>query len=716
MKPLKPVIERSAGYGRDEAARDGFSLSALEDLLSDCQSQPEWRSRADIAHAYYDMGKQLTEAQKAKIKRDWGIEPRQTNLIHGVVNGVLGQEAKARTDIRVEADDDEHADVADVFSMRMKEAMREANSDMAVSEAYAGMVKGGIGWVEVSRASDPLDYPYRVTHIHRNEIWYDWRARHLGLNDGRWQVRKRWQDLDEAVALMPEFRQILESAVNGWDLLNLPEDSESSIILQRAWNNERRTRIVRDEWCDTARRRVKFYEVWYRVPAEVVVLQMSPTRRVMYDKANPLHVEAVSRGLVKVSKSITRQIRMALFAGPHRLIDVGTTRRNFPYVPFFAFRDDEDRSPYGLIEGMISPQDEYNERRQMVNWMLKARQIMVDNDALDRTFNTERDLEATAMRPDLFLVLNGKRQNANGVRIGNDLQMQAEQFEVMQDAKQLIQDVPKVFSSQLGNAPAGVTSGIANSLLIEQGIVAMGELNDNYRFGRKLVHEQLLDLIVEDHLDENMQVIVGTGTQRRAIVLNSWDPETGAPLNRVKDAPIRVGLSDVPASPAFRMQEQQQLATIIQGLATNPAALNILAPAYIEGSSLSNRQALADDLRRATGVPTANDRQAQAQAQQQAKQQAALAVELQTADAKATIAKKAADVRLTTAKAIEIETGAQINTRSAALAEHKQLVDEQAQARQRELDQAQQTQQTRQADQQAAGGNVIQEALAEALG
>ena len=307
--------------------------------------------------------------------------------------------SKARSDVRVEADDDDYADVADVLSQRMKEAQREANSDMGVSNAYAGMVKGGLGWVEVSRASDPLDYPYRVMDVHRSEIWYDWRARNLGLNDGRWQVRKRWEDLDEAVALMPQFKQILTSAVNGWNLLNLPDDNEMGSVLRNAWNNERQTRISRDEWVDTPRRRVKFFEVWYRVPAEVAVLQMTPTKRVVFDPQNPLHVEAVSRGRVKVSKSITRQVRMALFAGPHRLVDVATTRRNFPYVPFFAFRDDEDRSPYGLIEGMISPQEEYNERRQMVTWMLKARQILVDRDALDQEFNTFRDLEATRCVP-----------------------------------------------------------------------------------------------------------------------------------------------------------------------------------------------------------------------------------------------------------------------------------------------------------------------------
>lgn len=641
-RPLPPV-DRFAPSSRDEAEKDGYSLGALEQLVSDCIGQPDWRRRSDTAHAYYDMGKQLTDEQKRVIQVEMGIDPRQTNLVHGVINGVLGQEARARSEVRIEADDDDFEDTASVLSKSMHEARREACVDMAVSNGYAGQVKGGLGWVEVSRAMDPLDYAYRVQDVHRHEIWWDMRAKRLDLSDARWLCRKRWQDMDEAVAMMPEFREILRSAINGWDLVNLPEDEDN--ILYRSYNNERRTTIRRDEWCDTGRKRIKFYEVWYRVPAETVVLHTGPNKRVAYDEANPLHVEAVSRGRVKISRTVTRQVRMALFAGPHRLLDVATTRRCFPYVPFFAFRDDDDGSPYGLIEGMISPQDEYNERRQYINWMLKARQLVVDSDALDTDFNNVHDIARSVSRPDMVAVLNPGRRNTNGFKIGNDLTLQKEQIDVMQDAKQLIQEVPRIYSTQLGDAPSGVTSGIAINSLTEQGVMAMGELNDNYRFARKLVHEQILDLIIEDHLEEDLRVALGRGDTKRVVILNSWTPE-GAPLNRVKDAPIKVGLSDVPSSPAFRMQEQQQIAEMIRALGTNPAALNILAPVYIEGSSIENRKGIADDLRRATGQPVAGDKQAQQQAQamQQAQQQRAQ--QIQEAALQAEMADKASKVRL----------------------------------------------------------------------
>lgn len=643
---LPPPIDYGPSDSRlDEAAESGYSLLALQALLDDCRSQPDWRDRADKACRFYDMGKQLTPQKEAIIRRDWGIEPRQTNLIHGVINSVLGQEAKSRTDVRVEADEDKDADICDVFNLKLKQAARESSLDRAISDAYASMVKAGVGWLEVSRASDPLDYPYRARSIHRREIWYDMTGTDLGLDDAKWLVRKRWQDLDEAVALMPEHAELLKQAVHGWSDWNfatLDQEGWESSALTRGWSNERRTTIRRDEWCDTARRRVQFYEVWYRVPAEVVVMRVSPTRTVVFEPKNPLHAEAVARGVAKLSKSVTRQVRMALFAGPHRLIDTATPYRRYPYIPFFAYRDDEDRSPYGLIESMISPQEEYNERRQLFNWMLLAKQMIVDSDAADTKVNSIAEWKRAVMRRDFVAILNPDRRRDNALTIGTDVQAQSEQFKAMEDAKALVQEVARVYGTQLGDAPAGVTSGYAINSLVDQGQIAQGEMNDNYLSSRRMAYEAMMDLVVEDHMEENMRVVIGMGKHRREIILNTWDPQTGEPVNQVKDSQMRVGLAETPSSPAYRAQEQQQLSQIIQGLSAVPAAMAELAPAWLEGSTLSNRQALADRLRAALGVPDPSDQDGKAQAEQQAQAAQAQAQQVQQAALEAKMGRDAA--------------------------------------------------------------------------
>lgn len=637
MKPTTQYDDRAGDESRDFAAAGRFSLYALERMLRDCAEQPQWRLRAKLCAAYYD-GKQLTELQRWHIRQE-DLEERAINLIRPVINSVLGQEAKSRTDVKVEADDDSYADVAEVVSARLKEAERETTAHMAVSEGYASMVKKGLGWVHVSKNSDPLAYSYRVESVDVDEIWWDWRGQKgFSLRDGcRWLVRQRMVDLDEVEAAMPQHREVLRRSVNGWEnILELdgahvgaPEDIE----LAAAFDNERRFNInvARHDWIDSARKMIKLYEVWYRVPAEVVVMHLSPTRRVVYDPKDFRHVEAVARGLVKLTKGITSQVRFALYAGPHRLLDEGTDKRDFPYIPFFAFRDDEDKSPYGLIDGMIAPQDEYNERRLRIQWMLKARQIEMDSDALDTEYNTIADIADNVMRPDLVSILNPNRTNpGRGLTIKNQLSMQKEQFEVMADSKQLIQDTAGRYASQLGSRPAGVTSGIANSILVEQGEQSMGEMNDNYAFARRSVFEQLVGEIVSDHKAERMAVSVGTGKTKRVVVLNDWTPE-GMPINQVKDATIKTALADTPNTPAYRQQTQQQVAQIITALGTNPQAVAILAPAYVESTSLPNRQQVADDLRKATGQPLPGDKEGQAQAE--AMQQQALQQQQQNAQA-----------------------------------------------------------------------------------
>jgi hypothetical protein len=649
-KPIKPPGIEQPKPLRDKA-KGGFSLTALENLVGDCYAQPEWRARADLCCAYYD-DKQLTPEQRHAAMLE-GLVPRNINLIRPVINSVLGEEAKTRTDVKLSADDDVFADVSTFLSGRIKEATRETYSDLAISNGYAGQTKAGLGWVEVSRVADPLEYPYRVVDVHRNEIWYDWRAKDVALRDARWLVRKRWADLDEACANLPEFEELLTYAVNGWNPIMLA-DSEASAGMMEGYRNERQFQIRRDEWVETSRRRIKLYEVWYRVPVEVVVLRLSPTRRVPYDDNNPMHVEAVARHLVKVERGVSRQVRMALFAGPHRLKDVGTAMRHFPYVPFFAFRQDDDRRPYGMIDGMVAPQDEFNERRLRIQWMLKARQITVDSDALDEDYNTIEDLADMVMRPDMVVVQNPNRRNTTGFRVAADLSLQSEQFNVMNDSKQMIQEASGRYSTQLGNAPAGVTSGLAINSLMEAGQAAMGEMNDNYQLGRRLVHERLLDLIVEDHADAEMRVVIGNGGSKRAIVLNSFDPETKMPVNHVKDAPVKVGLAEVPNTPAFKMQQQQQIANIIGALAGNPAAVQVLTPSFIEATDLEDRTEVAKTLRKLSGLPQPGDQQGQAQAEQQQQQAAQAQAQAQQEHQAATIDLDKSTANLNNARAAEI--------------------------------------------------------------
>jgi hypothetical protein len=710
MRPLPTYDDRAGDASRDFAAAGKFSLYALERMLTDCVQQPQWRLRAKLCAGYYD-GKQVDEVRRQLLLAE-DVDERVVNLIRPIVNSVLGQEAKSRTDIRLEADSDDYADVAEVISMRLKEAERETYAHQAVSNAYGSMVKKGLGWLHVCRNSDPLAYPYRFEDVSLDEVWWDWRGQTGPRLDDRcrWLARMRMIDLDEVIAGYPDKREVLERSANGWDdfrmdasgLLGEPDE----IQLVDAFDNERRfnTMYRKWDWIDTARKMVKLVEVWYRVPATAVCLRLSPTRTVPYNAQDPRHVEAVSRGLVKVVKGVTSQVRRALYAGPHRLMDEGTTRKSFPYIPMFAYRDDADGSPYGLVDGMIAPQDDYNDRRHRIQWLLKSRQLWMDSDAVDPEFNSIKEVADAINRPDLVAILNPLRRNgAHAVRLENALEAQKEQFELLTRDEDNIQKAAGRYGSNLGNAQ--VQSGIANSLLIEQGEQSMGEMNDNYTYARRSAFEALVDLIVEDHSGERLAVPIGQGSSKRVVVLNDWqpqpvtgedgqpvmqpkvDPTTGQPVvdpatgqpamepvmgppmpvNMVSDATIVTGMAETPNTPAARMQTQQQLKEIIAALGQNPQALALLAPVYLEATSVDNRKEVANDLRRMSGLPLPGDRAGRQAAEQQQQQTLAKQQALNEQTAVANLDKTHADTALKQAQTHKTTAEAQALERRNAM-------------------------------------------------
>lgn len=640
---------------RDKATGDGgMDLYALENLLADIQNQPEWRSSADKCAAYHD-GKQL-DGQRLADMEETGEPKTIVNLIQRTINGALGNEAKVRLDWKANADAGTFTDVAEAINQQMQEAQRESWADMAISDAYSSQLRTGIGWVEVSRSPDPLAYPYRVKHVHRNEVWWDWRGGDLDFNSKRWVCRQQWTDLDEAESWFPQFKDTFRLGCHSGPITDaMAQQVLSSNTFDTLQSTRRSFTRMQEEWLDNSlRRRVRFYDAHYKVP-KIVVALVSGTRRQLFNPQNPLHVVLLQRGKAQLVKGPSFQIRRALFCGPFRLFDVATRLRRFPLIPFWCYRDDQDGSPYGLVHGMIDPQDEYNERRSRLRWLLKAKQVYVDNDALDQSMNTFQDLALEVMRPDGFFVMNANRKNVNGLKVEQNLQLSQEQVSVMQDAKQLIQDVPGIYSALLGNGGDGVKSGVALNSLVEQSITSLGETNDNYRMARRGVGEAVMDLIIEDMQTPNMQMEVGTGKKARVVVLNTFTPE-GMPLNHVEDAPVRIALSDVPSTPAQRQQQQQQIGNALSASGNDPIARAVLLPAYIESTDLENRDHYAKWLRSKYGVPEpgeqGGDDDPQAEAQAKAQQQVAQAgQELQLRGAAADVAKKEADAALTTAKA-----------------------------------------------------------------
>lgn len=633
------VVDRAtaADMAVEKRHDGGLPWLTLEKWVSDMRNQPSWRALADKCADYYD-GNQLTAEQLSEMESS-GMAPITANIVRPTVDVVLGMEAKTRQDWRVVSDSGEFQDVAEAKSCLLAEAERESKADRACSDAYASQIKAGIGWVEVSRSINPFEYSYRARAVHRREIWWDWRAKEPDLSDARFLLRRRWVDLDELIAIFPQHRELLEHVGTGqitFNRFDLTSEGCSEALVD-AHQRELRTTLDDMDWRNTERSMLCLSELWYRTWHRGHVIKIGG-RIVPVDTNNPIVAAAVVGGRVKVQPAVYSKVRLSWWVGPHRLEDIETKRRRFPYVPFWGFREDRTGIPYGLIRPMIDPQDEYNARRSKLMWLLSAKRVFADSDALDTNYNSFADVAKEVNRPDAMVILNPNRKQGSGIKIDTDHGLASQQFQVMGDAMQLLQQTAGVYQAMMGQTSAA-TSGLAINSLVEQGATTLAEINDNYRYARRIVGEMLMELIVEDIGGDPYEVSVGDGSGARAIVLNQPLPD-GSIANDVLRAGTKVALADVPSTPSYRAQQLTMLSELTKSLPPNIQAS--IVDFVVEATDLPNRREMAERIRTTMGVTDPKtmtpEQQAQMQqmlAEQQAKQAQADQLAMRAANAAA---------------------------------------------------------------------------------
>lgn len=583
--------------------QQGMSVQRLETFLDEIARQPPWRRQADKEADYYD-GNQLTAEQIDELEGR-GFAPLITNLVKPTIDVVLGMEAKTRSDWIVRPEHGEVSeDLAEVLNEKLHKAEVASRADRACSDAYADAVKVGLGWVEISQSADPFDPPQRVRRIHRREIFYDWRSVEADLTDARYLVRKRWLDQDTALGAFPEHAELIRNTMQGWahwDSVTAINNSYS-LELARAMDVQRGFSVEQYEWLNSVRKRIAAYEVWYRTVTKGHVLRLPDGRLVEFDRQNADQVAAIYAGYLEPQPALFKKVRLAMWLGPHKVSDQPSPykHRHFPYVPIFGFREDRTNTPYGLIRSMLSPQDEINARRSKMLWLLNSKRVLADGDAvLDH--DEARD---EVGRPDAYIQLNPARRPDSVFKVEEGGSLAAQQFQVLEAAKTEIQQASGVFQSMLGDAKNGATSGLAINSLIEQGVTTLAEINDNYRYARRLIGEQLLELVREELGKGGPQeVSVGEDDQKRTVVINQPGvDELGRPtvINDVTKANVSVVIDDAPTSPTVRMQQLQTLAEMVK--AAPPQVQGLIYDMVVDAMDVPNKREIVKRIRSAMGV------------------------------------------------------------------------------------------------------------------
>ncbi|EKQ2058173.1 portal protein [Escherichia coli] len=661
----------------DNGATPRFSQRQLQALCSDIDSQPKWRDAANKACAYYD-GDQLP-LEVLQVLKDRGQPMTIHNLIAPTVDGVLGMEAKTRTDLLVISDDpdDETEKLAEAINAEFADACRLGNMNKARSDAYAEQIKAGLSWVEVRRNSDPFGPEFKVSTVSRNEVFWDWLSREADLSDCRWLMRRRWMDTDEAKATFPGMAQVIDYAIDDWrGFVDTTVTEGQPSPLMSAWEEYQSWDRQQNEWLQRERRRVLLQVVYYRTFERLPVIELSNGRVVAFDKNNLMHAVAVASGRVQVRVGRVSRIREAWFVGPHFIVDrpCSAPQGMFPLVPFWGYRKDKTGEPYGLISRAIPAQDEVNFRRIKLTWLLQAKRVIMDEDA---TQLSDNELMEQIERPDGIIKLNPARKNQKSVadvfRVEQDFQVASQQFQVMQESEKLIQDTMGVYSAFLGQ-DSNASSGVAISNLVEQGATTLAEINDNYQFACQQVGRLLLAYLLDDlKKRRNHAVVINRDDRQRrqTIVLNA-EGDNGELTNDISRLNTHIALAPVQQTPAFKAQLAQRMSEVIQGLP--PQVQAVVLDLWVNLLDVPQKQEFVERIRAALGTPKSPDEmtpeEQEVAAQQQALQQQQ--AELQMREMAGRVAKLEADAARAHAAAQRDNASAQ---REVALTQGQRYVD-----------------------------------------
>lgn len=588
--------------GRDEPiTRDEFASIVRESL-----AQPPWRAQADKEADYADgnqLGTELLQRMKAM-----GIPPAKENIIGPAIRAVCGFEAKTRTDWRVTPDGDPGGqDVADALNFKLNQAERHSKADRALSAAFKPASAVGIGWVEVARASNSLEFPYKCRYIHRNEIWWDMKAIEPDLSDARWLYRRRWISRTRAARMFPNHAILIMNGADKWIAEFSIQELEGgqSTGLHAAAEAHRAWTTVEDAYYNEENKTVCITELWYRRWVTTVMLKMKDGRAVKYDPANQLHQAALSLGRGKLVEELLPVVRRSYWMGPHCLFDGPSPypHPHFPYARVVAAQEDLTGIPFGLVRDMLFPQDNLNSTISKLRWGMSAVETIRTKGAVAMP---DAQFRQMASRVDADFVLDADHMAQQGAKFERkrDFQLNAQHFQLMQDSRAAANGVSGVtpsFQGQQGTA----TSGVQEQTQVEQSQVSLADLMDNFKDARALVGEMLMALIIEDIGKEETVVVIEGDVLNppRTVVLNrpEVDPHTGIVLlsNDVQRTRLKVALEDVPSSSSFRAQQLNALSESVK--AATPEIQQVVMPFMIDLMDMPRKKEVVEAIRKAQG-------------------------------------------------------------------------------------------------------------------
>lgn len=389
----------------DEAASDlPDDLPSLEDRVAWVEDHEEaTRENNELARrdrAYKD-GDQWSEDDLATLRERH--QPALTkNRIAKKVNFIIGEEIAKRVDPIARPRTPSHDDGESSAATDMLRFVEEEQDFDYVRTAMLGnMLCEGFGGAV--KSYDLEAGKHELTHVQWDRLGYDPHSRALNFEDARYKFIEVWMDLDDAIADMP----------------GAADDLETAVTSNATHGDGRASEDTPRQWVDAKRKRVRIVEMYFR------------------------------HGLDWFKSVFTKGADLVPTARTEIIDERG---RSVCPLEMASCYVDQDGMRYGMVRGLISPQDEVNKRASKALHLLSVNSVIAESDTLA---NPDKFMAEIA-KPDGFAEVAAGTLSEQRVQVHRGGELALGHVQLMQSAMADI-DAQGPSASMLPGAPA--TSG-----------------------------------------------------------------------------------------------------------------------------------------------------------------------------------------------------------------------------------------------------------------
>lgn len=478
---------------------------------------------------------QWSEEEK-ELLRSRGQPIVVSNRIKRKVNFLIGFEQRSRSDPKAYPRNPQDQQAANVATDVLDYIDQSSRFDREASAAFKDLCLAGIEAAEV--VWDQEEGDIQATRIEAGKFFYDPRSREADFSDARYLGYSDWHDLDEAVEMFPDARDVLEESISQAADDEDYDDKPSGI------------------WGDSDRQRVRVAVMYYKHAGAWAYA---------YFTGGGIIQEGQSSYLNAKGKPCCPIVAQSAFV----------TRNN---------------ERYGVVRDMVGPQMEMNYRRSMALFLLKNRRMWQRDKSV---FPSPQRAKQEAAKADGLLTANGVLGQDWGF-VDSSAEI-AGNFELLQEAKAELE----VQGPNAGLQGRGTEGQSGRAIIAQQnaGITEENHLFDAHNDFKLRVYQGMWARAKQFWREEKWIRVTDDENAFRFAHVNvpqvvGMDPTSGEPIVQMENALAEMDVDIVieagPDTITLQHEQFEQLSELAQGGVPIPPDVLIMA------SQLRDKQQLLE--------------------------------------------------------------------------------------------------------------------------